>query len=238
MHPQEYRKLAAVEDRLWWFRALRRFIDVLLPPQRGELILDIGCGTGGLLRYFAKQGRSAVGVDFSAHALAHADGCAVARADAMRLPFAAGAFDAVVCIDLLELDSVRPADLTAEAVRVLRQDGRGLLVAAAHQWLLSEHDRAVHSVRRYELGELRKLLSGLPVKQKRRTYLFALLFPFVAARKLLNPPRSGESSSDVNSAPLLVNELLVAICWLEAQFLRVFSLPVGSSAAVLVEKNG
>jgi SAM-dependent methyltransferase len=156
----------------------------------------------------------------------------------MRLPFAAGAFDAAVCVDLLELDSVEPAALAAETTRVLRPNGRGLFVAAAHQWLLSEHDRAVRSVQRYELREMSKLFAQLPVKLTRSTYLFALLFPFVVVRKLLNPPRSGASHSDVRPMWFVVNEPLALICWIEAQWLRVFNLAFGSSAAVVVEKNG
>lgn len=239
MQAREYENLFAAEDRLWWFRALRKFIDILLPPRVGERMLDIGCGTGGLLRYFIAQGRSVIGIDYSMGALvlAHSRGGTYARADAMHLPFARHAFDAVTCVDLLELASVQPSVLATEATRVLRPGGRGLFVAAAHQWLLSEHDRAVNSVHRWKLAELGKLFTGFPISIKRKSYLFAWLFPPVALRKMFNKPNEGESKSDVRLLPWVIDTPLYWLCWLEAQLLRVTSCPFGSSAVVVMEKN-
>ena len=41
------------------------FARTLLPTLSGKRILDLGCGVGGLLAFFAKNGASVVGVDFS-----------------------------------------------------------------------------------------------------------------------------------------------------------------------------
>jgi SAM-dependent methyltransferase len=62
-------------------------------PRHGR-VLDLGCGSGELL---GRLGAHAVGCDVSPHELRLATrvGC-VARARAQALPFAAGAFDAVV----------------------------------------------------------------------------------------------------------------------------------------------
>jgi SAM-dependent methyltransferase/uncharacterized protein YbaR (Trm112 family) len=73
-------------------------------------VLDVGCGTGGLLVALARLGRPVVGVDLALRWLvvaraalgaAGVDGLLVA-ADGGRLPFARGAFGAVSCVETLE----------------------------------------------------------------------------------------------------------------------------------------
>lgn len=99
-----------------------------LPPQ--GTILEVGCGTGGLLAAAMRAGRSILGVDIAARWLV------VARrrltdlgypanlivAEAERLPWPEASFDIVVADSLLEhLDD--PARGLAECRRVLRPGG-------------------------------------------------------------------------------------------------------------------
>jgi len=53
MEAREYEKMAEVEDRMWWYKALHRnllgLIERFLDAPAARL-LDAGCGTGGLLR--------------------------------------------------------------------------------------------------------------------------------------------------------------------------------------------
>jgi malonyl-CoA O-methyltransferase len=81
METTEPRRVDAHEGyRLWAreydrapnpFLALeRRFLGALLPPIHDKVVLDLGCGTGRWLKYFAEQGpRRLVGVDLSAEML-------------------------------------------------------------------------------------------------------------------------------------------------------------------------
>ena len=68
-----------------------------------ERILDVGCGTGELTRVLGEEsGADVVGADVDPALLSAASAVApVARAEATRLPFRAGAFDLVVCQALL-----------------------------------------------------------------------------------------------------------------------------------------
>jgi ubiquinone/menaquinone biosynthesis C-methylase UbiE len=100
------------------------------PPAR---ILDVGCGTGLLTMRLVRElpGSRVVGCDFSPGMLrqAHAQGGTLpwVRADAQRLPFAGGSFDAIVSTEAFHWFPEPDAAL-AEFHRVLGEHGR-LLIA-------------------------------------------------------------------------------------------------------------
>lgn len=122
--------------------------DGLGPGQLGD-VLDIGVGSGALLRLLAPRARSAVGLDISRGmrvlarsrlqeaGLGH---CTVRAGDVHALPFADLAFDLVVLDEVLAL-SDRPQSALAEALRVLRPAGRLLVL-----------DRILPAVRRLPTG--------------------------------------------------------------------------------------
>lgn len=102
----------------------------------GEVVLDIGCGQGGLLLALAQQQPSAVriGLDRNWDALSSAqallgDATAPPRfliAELSQpLPLRSGSIDVVACHNVLEC-LVDPSDLLDEAFRALRPGGRAV----------------------------------------------------------------------------------------------------------------
>ena len=95
-------------------------------------VLDVGTGTGRLARPLLDRGVNVVGVDRAPGMLAVAAGKGIdylVMGDACRLPFRAGAFDAVLAVHVMHLvDDL--SLLLAEARRVCR----GLLVTLAVRW--------------------------------------------------------------------------------------------------------
>jgi ubiquinone/menaquinone biosynthesis C-methylase UbiE len=88
-------------------------------------ILEVGCGTGYWLRALEGRAGFVAGLDRSAEMLAHAaasDSGAIVRGDALALPFTAGSFDRLVCINALHHFPDRERFLT-EAHRVLARGG-------------------------------------------------------------------------------------------------------------------
>ena len=91
-------------------------------------ILDVGCGGGFLSNYLSARGHDVTGLDASADALRVAsvhDASSRVRyqqGDALRLPFADGAFDVVCAMDFLE-HVEQPERVIAEAARVLAPSG-------------------------------------------------------------------------------------------------------------------
>ncbi|MFN0042492.1 MAG: ArsR/SmtB family transcription factor [Alphaproteobacteria bacterium] len=131
----------------------RAMIGLLPRSGQGDL-LDIGTGTGRILLLLAAHVRRALGVDLSREMLAIARAnldhpgfghCDVRKGDMYDLPVAAGSADIVTIHQVLHFAD-RPADVIAEAARVLRPGGV-LLVAdfAPHQL---EYLRDQHAHRR------------------------------------------------------------------------------------------
>lgn len=94
-------------------------------------VLDVGCGGGHLAEALAQAGAEVTGVDRSASSVAAARRHAAASGlaityhacDALALPFADAAFDAVLSSDFLEHVSDRLDAIIAEQARVLRPGG-------------------------------------------------------------------------------------------------------------------
>jgi 2-polyprenyl-6-hydroxyphenyl methylase/3-demethylubiquinone-9 3-methyltransferase len=113
---------AMVPGRLSWFD---RQID-----WQGKDVLDLGCAGGFMAEALDDRGARVTGIDPAAEAIAAAQAHAAEEARDIRydvgvgeaLPYGDGAFDAVVCVDVLEhvsdLDRV-----LAEVARVLRPGG-------------------------------------------------------------------------------------------------------------------
>lgn len=107
-------------------RAIPTLLDaVSLAP--GSRVLDVASGPGAVTAAAAARGASVIGVDLSAEMVAVArgrhPGLEFREADAERLPFPEGAFDAVVCNFGLGHFG-RPERVAAEFLRVLAPGGR------------------------------------------------------------------------------------------------------------------
>lgn len=121
----------------WYERERHHGYHALLDDLQAEIarplcadrdVLEVGCGTGLLLKAIAPVARSAVGLDLSRGMLNHARarGLNVVEGTATALPFADGAFDAVYSFKVLaHVEDIGQA--TREIARVLRPQGRAIL---------------------------------------------------------------------------------------------------------------
>jgi SAM-dependent methyltransferase len=222
----EYGKMAAVEDRMWYFRSLHGHVCRLLRSRLGagaREVLDAGCGSGGLIGYL--QGRAPewrlTGVDLSPLAceLAARRGPArIVQGSVTALPFATTAFDAIVAADVLyELDE--PAAALREFHRCVRPGGWIVVNVPAYRWLWSYHDVAVHSKHRFGRTEVAGLVTAAGFDLELNTHWNALPFPLIVARRKLFARRG--DTSDVKLRPAPVEAFLGGLMAIEHAWLRL-----------------
>jgi SAM-dependent methyltransferase len=236
MEPAEYVLMDAAEDRMWWYRALHARLCDAVNGTRGR-ILDAGCGTGGLLAVLRDQrpGLTRFGIEWDATAATRArakSGARIVRGSVNTLPFAGDSFDAAVSADVLSHAAVDPQAALAELKRVLRPGGRLILNLPAYTWLLSTHDRRVHNVRRFTIGNISGLLHQAGFDHVQSRYWNGLLLPLmVLQRKILT---GGDSVSDVAPFPPWLDATLHAMTQLERRL--PLPLPAGGSVLAIAEK--
>jgi len=238
----EYDLMDAVEERMWWYRALHlRVLDALQrrPGAPGPL-LDAGCGTGGLLRRLAGAlGRALVGLDFNPEAARRAgakSGALTAGGDANRLPFADGSFGALVSLDVLCHRAVVPELALAEFHRVLKPGGALVLNLPAFDCLHSAHDIRVHNARRFTADQARALLADAGFAAIETRYWNALLLPLmVLQRKVLKS--DDRAKSDVAPFPPWLDAMLYAVTVLEGFLGRIgLRFPAGGSVLIVATR--
>ncbi len=134
----------------WWDAQFSEFLHETLRPRPGTRILDVGCGEGtaeltlarlriSQLRLVAIDLDTARVLRAAAKARSHNTRLGLAAADASRLPFTTGAFDATFCVAVLQhVNQVSQA--VSELARVTRAGGRVLAVEpdnSARYWYSS-----------------------------------------------------------------------------------------------------
>jgi SAM-dependent methyltransferase len=242
MQPDEYRKMAEVEDQMWYYRALHRHVlrnlDAVLPRAPAR-VLDAGCGTGGLLRRLraGRPGWQLTGLDFSLAA------CQLARervaapivaGSITALPFAGAVFDAIVSCDVV-CQVEDPARAAAELYRCLKPGGVVVLTMPAYQWMYSYHDRETGNRRRYARREVASLLRAAGFVIRASTYWNMLPFPLVVLRRKIFPPAA--PTSDVRLYPAPLEATFNGLMALELAWLGWGGfLPFGSSVLTVAQK--
>jgi ubiquinone/menaquinone biosynthesis C-methylase UbiE len=253
MQHADYAHLYHLEEHFWWFAGMRAITGALLDPvcprTKDRLILDAGCGTGGMLSWLARYSENGkvIGIDLVSTAL---DFCrergrgTLAQASVTHLPFADSTFDLLTNFDVLyQLPGERSDELAIrEMHRVLRPEGVAFVRTAAYQWMKSSHDEALRGQRRYLLDELSGKMEDAGFEILRATYANTILLPVVIVNRLVLQ-RLGlvESGSDVKPLPKSLrwlNGVLTGLLRSEACFLKApkAQLPAGLSAICVARK--
>lgn len=96
-------------------------VALFLTEKKCKTILDVGCGSGWLIRYLQSRGFKAKGCDIAPEAIKVSG---QVRGSATKLPFKTGAYDAILGISIIE--HMLPQDVEQflrEAFRVLKPGG-------------------------------------------------------------------------------------------------------------------
>jgi SAM-dependent methyltransferase len=243
-----YEEYARIQDNHWWFIGRRAIFRAVLesgldPPTAGERqILDVGCGTGTNLRELRRFG-AVKGIDseLAAVEFCHRHGeKQVEHVPEGQLPFSDSSFGLVTLLDVIEHvpdDQV----LLGEVRRVLTPGGRILVTVPAYAWMWGAQDEISHHYRRYTRPGLLASLVRAGFDPLRLSYFNTLLFPPIAAIRLLRrlrpAPAALRSDFELNH-PGPLNSLLARLFCCEAPLLRRTSLPFGVSVIGLASRAG
>lgn len=255
--PAFFQPLFDAEDRHFWFRSRNRIVrDVverqipLLPPD--SPILEVGCGTGNVLRVLRETCPAAtvVGMDLFAEGLSFArqrTTASLVQGDMHRPPFRAQ-FGVIGLFDVLEhLPDDRQVlrDLRA----MLQPGGFLVLTVPAHPTLWSYFDEASQHQRRYRPDELRRKMSEANFAVEFMSqYMMSAFLPMWVGRRLAalrrNRPgaTAGKSAEDLATRELkptpIINELFLGLLAVERAWLaRGRALPLGTSLLAVGRKG-
>ena len=245
MNTEEYRIMYSLESTHWWYVGMRKIYASLLNKFYKNLtelmILDVDCGTGGMLKYFKKYG-SPIGIDVSGDALYFSllrGHRRIFHASITHLPFGDKSFNLITVLDVICHLQVKD-DLQAlkECYRVLKKEGRIIIQVPAYQVLRSQHDKAVHTRHRYTKSELKIKMTHAGFRIEKITYLNTILFPLIAILRLIgrmiNP--KNPSRSDLKPTLTPVNKALISVLTMEAKLLKIINFPFGLSILCIARK--
>ncbi len=247
MESELYSAHAKLEDHHWWFSGRRAVVREVLKqrvaPVEGRRILDVGCGTGGMLSMLREFG-DVEGIDSSDEALAYARERLGPDAKLGKGELPDGipegrTYQLITAFDVIE--HIPDAVAALKSIHgALEPGGVFVCTVPAFQFLWSVHDDLNHHQRRYDAELLKAQLSTAGFELRFTSYFNSLLFPPIAAVRLLQkvmPEKPGSTGAgDLDEAPPLVNGLLKRLFSAERHLLKRASLPFGVSLIAVASR--
>jgi SAM-dependent methyltransferase len=236
-----YEQMAKLDADHWWFAARRRILAELIErvarPPADARILELGCGTGHNLAMLGRFGTvDASELDDTARAIASErlgkPVMAAALPDVSM--FAAGSYDLVALLDVLEHVPDDAASLKS-IIGLLKPGGSLLLTVPINPWMWSAHDVAHHHHRRYRQREIETLARAAGFAIDLISPFNTLLYPPIAAVRLLGK-LTGKESSDDAMPGAGVNRLLDTIFGLEKDLIGRVPMPFGVSLVAVLRR--
>lgn len=256
--PTRFKRVFAVEDRHFWFRARNHILAALVAQLTAKLasgyrVLEVGCGTGNTLRALEQAGTrgTIIGMDLFGEGLRYARqrfSCALVQGDMQKPPFKTE-FHLIGLFDVLE-HLTDDRQVLHDLHTMLIPNGALLLTVPAHPSLWSYRDEVAHHRRRYTRTELAAKLEEAGYQVEYLTPYMTSIFPLVWGGRrvagLLNR-QSAQTSSHRQELQELddmemqirpgLNGLLTFLLTQEARLMRRrYRLPFGTSLLAIARK--
>lgn len=254
--PEFFSQLASIESKHFWFRTRNRVIATLTEQITknwidGYRVLEIGCGTGNVLRALEQacpRGR-VLGMDLFAEGLAFArtrTSCPLVQAN-IEQPGLGVKFDLIGAFDVVEHLS-DDLQVLRSIHSMLKPGGVLLLTVPARQSLWSYFDEVSHHCRRYEPADLRRKLNQSGYDIEFFSQFMATIYPLVwLVRRTRSSRRQTRNSNSTGADHALaleelriipvLNGLLTFLLMQEAKLIRSrIALPFGSSLIVAARR--
>ncbi|MGV7215373.1 class I SAM-dependent methyltransferase [Bradyrhizobium sp. UFLA05-112] len=239
--PDAFDTVAQFEAGHFWFVARNRLIVGLVNRffPRARSFMEIGCGTGFVLRAIAgsREWDRLVGTELHPAGLVYArkhlpSKVEFVQMDARDLP-AEGVFDLTGAFDVVE--HIADDEAVLKGLRAATKSGGGtILTVPQHPWLWSRADDIFHHERRYRRGELEAKVRSNSFEVLFSSSFTSLLLPLMMASRL--KPRKSSAIEEVYEYRLnpIINGLLRCILEVEVRMtLAGVRWPAGGSRVVV-----
>ena len=229
---EEFKTMYEAEEKLWWYRILHekilREIQSKFGTNKELTILDIGCGTGGMLNFLRKNKYTNLqGIDYSDYSIHFSKlrNLNVQKLNIEQLTegFEHQKFDVIICNDVFYcLDKVQIINALRDIYTLLGKDAIFLSNNNAFNLFCGTHDIAVGGKWRFTLKDFKEFTENIPLNIQYHSYWTWILSPLVLSIRILQQIQlklglidTEKIVSDVIVPPVFLNELFYKIVKVE-----------------------
>ncbi len=247
----EFRAMYQAEEKLWWYRILHEKVLAEIQQKFGNkkdiFILDLGCGTGGLLHFLRNNNYlNLQGIDYSDASIHFSKlrnlNAQKASIDDILTVFEGQKFDIIICNDVFYcLDKLQIINVLQNISSLLETDGIFLSNNNAFNIFYGTHDIAVGGKWRFTLKDFQEFLQNIPLQIQHHSYWTWTLSPLILTIRILQQIQlklglidTSNLVSDVSIPPVWLNELFYKMVKIEEKILKKGFF--GSSLFLVIKK--
>jgi SAM-dependent methyltransferase len=239
----DYRTLAALEERHFWFRGRNKMIAAAMAKYCGgaQSFCEIGCGTGFVLHGVGERfprlalSGSEIAVAGLGHAQKRNPRATLFQMDATDIPFDEE-FDVVGAFDVLE-HIANDEHAIAGIFRALKRGGHAVITVPQHMFLWSEQDARAGHARRYGIDELGDKLAAAGFRIEMRSSFVTILLPVLALTRRFGKPSDGAELRAEYRLPRALDALFEATLDVERMLFSMGArVPFGGSQLMVAQK--
>ena len=248
---EEFKMMYEAEEKLWWYRILHEKtlteIQIKFILKKDISILDIGCGTGGLMSFLRQHNYTNLQViDYSEHSVHFSKlrnlKVKKVNIDNIDIMFQYQQFDVIICNDVFYcLNKTQIINALQNIELLLKPDAIFLSNNNAFNIFYGTHDIAVGGKWRFTLKYFQEFTIKTSLKIQYHSYWTWMLSPLVLAIRIsqqiqlkLGLINTTKLVSDVSVPPNWLNKMFYKIVKLEEKLLKIGFL--GSSLFLRIEK--
>ena len=248
----EFKMMYEAEEKLWWYRILHEKvlaeIQLKFTSKKDVSILDLGCGTGGLLYYLRKNNYTNLqGIDYSDASIHFSKqrklNVQKTNIDDILNLFKGQKFDVIICNDVFYcLHKPQIINALQNISLLLKEDGIFISNNNAFNIFYGTHDIAVGGKWRFTLNDFNEFTQNTSLKIEYHSYWTWMLSPLVLFIRIsqqiqlkLGLVDTAKLVSDVSVPPVWLNRLLYKMVKMEGKILDKGFF--GSSLFLVVRKT-